>query len=61
MPRDLVGERADEFPGLEVHPLVLAPDELSINDWRLLMGVEGGDQLYVKAMSNIFRGLREET
>jgi hypothetical protein len=38
--------------------LILAPDELSINDWRLLMGVEGGDQLYVKAMSNLFRGLR---
>jgi hypothetical protein len=58
VPRDLVGERAADFPGMEVHPLVLAPDELSINDWRLLMGVEGGEQLYVKAMSNVFRSLR---
>jgi hypothetical protein len=58
VPRDLVAERADDFPGLPVEPLVLAPDELSLNDWRLLMGVEGGDQLYVKAMSNLFRGLR---
>jgi hypothetical protein len=58
VPRDLVEERAGDFPGMEVHPLVLAPDELSLNDWRLLMGVEGGEQLYVKAMSNVFRALR---
>lgn len=58
VPQDLVEERVNDFPGLEVLPLVLAPDELSLNDWRLLMGVEGGDQLYVKAMSNVFRTLR---
>jgi hypothetical protein len=58
VPEALVDERAGDFPGLEVHPLVLSPDELSLNDWRLLMGVEGGEQLYVKAMSNVFRSLR---
>lgn len=58
VPSDLVAERRQEFPGVEVHPLILSTAELTLADWKLLMGVDGGDQLYVKAMTNIFRQLR---
>jgi DNA helicase HerA-like ATPase len=58
VPEALLGERRTEFPDIEVAPLQLATSELTIDDWKLLMGVEGGDQLYVKSMTNIFRSLR---
>jgi DNA phosphorothioation-dependent restriction protein DptH len=58
VPEALLRERQAEFPGIEVRPLLLATRELAIDDWKLLMGVEGGDQLYVKAMTNLFRSLR---
>jgi hypothetical protein len=37
---------------------VLSPGELSLGDWKLLMGLEGGEQMYAKAMTTIFRKLR---
>jgi hypothetical protein len=58
VPPGLQAERQADYPDLAVNELVLAPSELSVNDWRLLMGVEGGDQLYVKAMGTVFRSLR---
>jgi DNA helicase HerA-like ATPase len=58
VPEALLREREAEFPGVEVRPLLLSARELAIDDWKLLMGVEGGDQLYVKAMTNVFRSLR---
>ena len=58
VPEALLSERQAEFPGIEVRPLLLATRELGIDDWKLLMGVEGGDQLYIKAMTNLFRSLR---
>ena len=60
VPADLVEERSADYPDLPVSKLVLSPDELSVNDWRMLMGVEGGDQLYVRAMGNLFRALRRD-
>jgi hypothetical protein len=59
-PADLVRARREEFPGLMVEPLVLGPDELNLNDWRLLMGLEGGEQMYARSMNNLFRRLRNE-
>lgn len=52
--------RAEEFVGLPVHRLMLAPGELTLNDWKLLMGIEGGDQMYSKAMTTILRRIRGE-
>ena len=60
VPEDLVDERRAEFDGrLPVHPLVLAPDELVLNDWKLLMGVEGGEQMYVKTMTTLLKSQRK--
>jgi hypothetical protein len=54
----LVEERKLEFPGLDVAPLLLAPTELGLNEWKLLMGLEGGEQMYSRSMNVIFRKLR---
>jgi DNA helicase HerA-like ATPase len=59
VPEPLLAKRRGEFPGLDVHPLVVSTGELTLADWKLLMGVEGGDQLYVKAMTTMFRRLRD--
>jgi hypothetical protein len=59
VPSDLTTERDAEFGNrLPVHPLLLRPDELVVNDWKLLMGVEGGDQMYVKTITTLLKGLR---
>jgi hypothetical protein len=58
-PPDVMEERVREYPDLGVDRLLLAPSELDVNDWKLLMGVQGGGQLYVKAMSSVFRSLRQ--
>ncbi len=59
VPPDLVSDRAADFPGLDVRPMLLGANELRLDDWKLLMGIEGGDQMYSKAMNGIFRRLRE--
>lgn len=51
--------RRDDYPHLEVHPLRLASAEIGLNEWQLLMGVSGGDQMYVRAMNRIFGSVRE--
>lgn len=58
VPEAVQARRAEEFAGLPVHRLMLAPHELTLNDWKLLMGIEGGDQMYSKAMTTILRKIR---
>ena len=58
VPDAVQDRRANEFSGLPVHRLMLAPNELTLNDWKLLMGIEGGDQMYSKAMTTILRRIR---
>jgi hypothetical protein len=58
VPEAVQEQRVAEFEGIPVHPLMLAPQELTLNDWKLLMGIEGGDQLYSKAMTAILRKIR---
>ncbi len=58
VPEGTLAERRAEYAGLEVEPLLLAPSELSLNDWQLLMGLKTADQMYAKAMAQTFRDLR---
>jgi hypothetical protein len=58
VPDALQAQRRLEFPRLPVHSLMLAPQELTLNDWKLLMGIEGSDQMYSKAMTAILRRSR---
>lgn len=58
VPEAVQERRAAEFSDLPVHKLMLAPQELTLNDWKLLMGIEGGDQMYSKSMTMILRRIR---
>jgi hypothetical protein len=57
---DKVEARQREFPGLPVEPILFHPSELTIQDWRFLMGAVGNDSLYVRELGLIMRGLRNQ-
>jgi hypothetical protein len=60
VPPALLTERQAEFPHLAVHPLRLSAREIALNDWQLLMGLTGGDQMYAKAMNRLFGTIRDD-
>ena len=49
-----------EYPGARVEPLTLAPSELTLGDWKLLMGIEGGKQMYAKELALVLRDLGKD-
>lgn len=51
--------RQAEFPSVQVEPIAFASSELTVKDWRFLMGVFG-DQLYMKQINLLMRELREQ-
>jgi DNA phosphorothioation-dependent restriction protein DptH len=51
--------RKVEFPSVQVEPIYFSSTELSIKDWRFLMGV-AGNQMYMKQINMIMRQLREK-
>ena len=55
---DKLARRKAEFPSVDVQPIYFSSNELSIKDWRFLMGV-GGNQMYMKQINLIMRQLRE--
>ena len=59
VPDALLAERRAEYPHLSVHPLRLASQEIGLNDWQLLMGLTGGDQMYARAMNRLFATIRD--
>lgn len=42
-----------------MEPILLGPDELQLGDWKLLMGIAEGNQMYAKAMSLILGDMRD--
>jgi hypothetical protein len=56
---DKLAERRAEFPSLHVEPIYFSSSELSIKDWRFLMGV-AGNQMYMKQTNLIMRQLRDQ-
>lgn len=59
VPGDKVAQRRQEFPGLTVEPIAFHPAELTIQDWRFLMGAVGNDSLYIKELNLVMRALRD--
>ncbi len=57
VPKNQLDDRTPDYPGCEVRELALAPSELTISDWKLLMGIEGGNQMYAKSMQQVLQGL----
>jgi hypothetical protein len=58
-PADKVSARQRAFPGLTVEPIAFHPAELTIQDWRFLMGAVGNDSLYIRELNLILRVLRD--
>jgi hypothetical protein len=59
VPNAVLARRRAEYGDLKVEPILLGPDELQLADWKLLMGIAGGNQMYAKAMSLILGDLRD--
>jgi DNA phosphorothioation-dependent restriction protein DptH len=57
-PSDMVERRRAEFPGVPIEPIKFSSSELSIGDWRFLMGASGNDSLYLKVLNQAMQGTR---
>jgi hypothetical protein len=58
VPGDKLGERQQEFPGLEIHPLKFAAAELQTSHWRFLMGAVGNQATYIRQLNRVMKSLR---
>lgn len=56
---DKIAARRAEFPSVQVEPIYFSSNELSIKDWRFLMGAMG-NQMYMKQINLIMRQLRNK-
>lgn len=55
---DTLDRRRSEFPGIRVEPIGFASQELTVADWRFLMGATGNDALYLKILNEVMRTRR---
>jgi DNA phosphorothioation-dependent restriction protein DptH len=55
VPADKVGERRAEYPDLTIAPIAFASQELSIKDWKFLMGALGNQAMYMQVINMIMR------
>jgi DNA helicase HerA-like ATPase len=53
-------ERRADYPGCTVETLAIGTAELSGEDWKLLMGIAGGEQMYARQMQRVLGDLRSE-
>ena len=58
VPSYKIEERRQEFPYLEIHPILFAPDELKASHWKFLMGAVGNQSMYIRQINLIMRKLR---
>jgi DNA helicase HerA-like ATPase len=57
VPSRQVERRRAEYGDVRVEPLTLSPSELTLADWKLLMGIDGGRQMYAKELKLVFKDL----
>jgi len=55
---DTVDLRRREFPRVNVAPIAFASAELTVADWRFMMGAAGSDALYLKLLNEVMRKTR---
>lgn len=53
-------QRRADYPGCTVETLAIGTAELSGEDWKLLMGIAGGEQMYARQMQRVLGDLRSE-
>ncbi len=58
-PKDKLRERREEYPDIEIIPMAFASSELSIKDWKFLMGALGNQSLYMQQINLIMRKGRD--
>lgn len=54
-PFDKVEERREQFPSIEVRPLMFNSKELNVQDWLFLLGAIGNDSSYIKQLKYIMK------
>lgn len=54
-PLDKVEERREQFPSIEVLPLMFSSKELNVQDWLFLLGAIGNDSAYIKQLKYIMK------
>jgi hypothetical protein len=57
-PRDQVEERREEFPDLDVQPLLFASSELQAAHWRFLLGAVGNQAMYIRQLMQVLKANR---
>jgi hypothetical protein len=57
--RRQLDRRRAEYQGLRVEPLAIGASELTFGDWKLLMGIDGGRQMYARALGLVLRQLED--
>lgn len=57
-PRDQVEERREEFPDLDVQPLLFASSELQASHWRFLLGAVGNQAMYIRQLMQVLKASR---
>jgi DNA phosphorothioation-dependent restriction protein DptH len=57
---DMVDRRRAEFPGVQVEPIKFRSGELTVADWRFLMGATGNDSLYLKLLNRVMQQARHD-
>lgn len=54
-PEDKVEARRQEYPDITVAPIAFSSQELSIKDWKFLMGAMGNQAMYIQHLNLIMR------
>lgn len=57
---DTVEQRRREFPRAKVAPIAFASAELTVADWRFMMGATSSDALYLKLLGEVMRKARHD-
>ncbi len=55
---DTMEQRREEFPGVTIEPIAFSSAELTVADWRFLVGTTGSDALYLKLVNELMRKQR---
>lgn len=55
---DTIELRREEFPHATVEPITFSSTDLTIADWRFLMGATSNDALYLKLLNEVMRRAR---
>lgn len=58
-PIDKVEERQEEYPSIEIHPIVFHSTDLNVQDWMFLLKAVGNESTYINQLRAIMRANRK--